>query len=316
MTEIGINEFGRVAVLMGGWSAERVISLESGSAVLAALKRKGVAAEAIDLDRDVFKRLKEGEFDRAFIALHGRGGEDGVIQGALEAMGIPYTGSGVLGSALAMDKCKSKLIWMSLGVPTPPFVELAADLDADGVVEALGLPLMVKPAREGSSLGASKVTATEQLRPAWQRASQYDSSIIAERWITGKEYTAALLDGEPLPMIQLKTPRAFYDYEAKYVDDRTQYICPCGLPEIRERELQALALKGFRALGARGWGRVDLLVDEEERPWLIEVNTVPGMTSHSLVPMAAKAAGIGFDDLVLRILKTSLPAASAVKQTK
>ncbi len=310
-----ISEFGRVAVLMGGWSAERAISLESGGAVFAALKRKGVEAVAIDLDRDVLKRLTDGGHDRVFIALHGRGGEDGVIQGALEAMGIPYTGSGVLGSALAMDKCKSKRIWMSLGVPTPPFVELVADLEAEAVVESLGLPLMVKPAREGSSLGASKVTAKEQLRLAWQLASHYDSSVIAERWIAGKEYTAGLLDSEALPMIQLKTPRAFYDYEAKYFDDQTQYICPCGLPEIRERELQALALKGFRALGAQGWGRVDLLVDAQDHPWLIEVNTVPGMTSHSLVPMAAKAAGIAFDDLVLRILETSLSRPS-MAQTK
>ena len=313
-TEIGIDAFGRVAVLMGGWSAERAISLESGNAVCAALKRKGVDAQAIDLDRAVFKRLKEGGFDRVFIALHGRGGEDGVIQGALEAMGIPYTGSGVLGSALAMDKYRTKLIWMSLGVPTPPFMGLVADFDADRVVQTLGLPFMIKPAQEGSSLGASKVTAAEQLRSAWQTAFRYDSSILAERWITGKEYTVALLEDEPLPLIQLKTPREFYDYEAKYIDGRTQYLCPCGLPESRERELQVLALQGFRALGAHGWGRVDMLVDEEGQPWLIEVNTVPGMTSHSLVPMAAKAAGIGFDDLVLRILKTSLSTVTSGAQ--
>jgi D-alanine-D-alanine ligase len=301
-----MNEFGRVAVLMGGCSAERPISLESGTAVLAALKRKGIEAQALDLaEPEVLNTLQQGGFDRVFIALHGRGGEDGVIQGALETMGIPYTGSGVLGSALAMDKSRAKRIWLSMGVPTPSFIELAAGFDVEVVVASLGLPIMVKPAQEGSSLGASKVIAGEHMSEAWRMASQYDPRVIAERWISGKEYTVALLDGETLPLIRLETPRVFYDYEAKYSDDRTRYICPCGLPAVRERELQALALKGFNALGAQGWGRVDMLVDERDRPWLIEVNTVPGMTGHSLVPMAARAVGISFDDLVVRILKTS-----------
>ncbi len=296
---------GRVAVLMGGRSAERAISLQSGGAVLAALQRQGVEAEAVDLDEGVLERLRRGGFERVFIALHGRGGEDGQIQGALETLRIPYTGSGVLGSALAMDKLSAKRMWLATGVPTPSFVVLARGFDAEAVVAELGLPLMVKPAREGSSLGVAKVDQAQALYAAWEAASRLDERVIAERWVTGREYTCAVLAGEPLPMIRLETPRAFYDYEAKYHDDRTRYIVPCGLPEALERELQALALTAFQALEARGWGRVDLLLDERRRPWFIEVNTVPGMTDHSLVPMAARAAGIDFDALVLRVLATA-----------
>jgi len=298
--------FGKVAVLMGGDTAEREISLESGSAVLAALQRQGVQAEPLDLDERVLGKLVAGAFDRVFIALHGRGGEDGQIQGALETLRIPYTGSGVLASALAMDKRMTKRVWLSLGLPTPPFVELIPDFDPEDVVERLGLPVMVKPAREGSSVGASKVTAQEQLRVSWQEAARTDDCVIAERWISGKEYTVAILGDQALPIIRLETRRTFYDYKAKYLDDETQYICPCGLPEVRERQIRQMALKAFQSLGCQGWGRVDLMMDEHGQPWLLEVNTVPGMTSHSLVPMAAKAAGIEFDDLVLSILEASL----------
>jgi D-alanine-D-alanine ligase len=299
-------ELGRVAVLMGGRSAEREISLQSGNAVLSALRRKGVEAEAVDLDANVLGRLSGGGFSRVFIALHGRGGEDGQIQGALETLRIPYTGSGVLGSALSMDKLAAKRVWLAVGVPTPPFMMLARGFDPEAVTEALGLPLMVKPAREGSSLGVAKVNKVAELRAAWQDASRLDDRVIAERWVTGREYTCAVLEGEALPMIRLETPRPFYDYQAKYHDDRTQYICPCGLPERLERDVQRLALQAFDALDARGWGRVDLLLDAQDRPWFIEVNTVPGMTDHSLVPMAARAAGLSFDELVVRVLQTAM----------
>lgn len=302
-----MSGLGKVAVLMGGRSAERPISLESGGAVLAALARQGIAAEGLEPDAAGLARLAAGEFDRVFIALHGRGGEDGSIQGALETLDVPYTGSGVLASALAMDKRLAKRVWLGMGLPTPPFVELQAGFDADRVVETLGLPLMVKPAREGSSLGASKVVERGGLAPAYALAAKLDERVIAERWVTGAEYTAGVLGEESLPLIRLETPRLFYDYEAKYHDDRTRYVCPAGLPEHAERELRALALRAFRALDGRGWGRVDLLVDADGRPWLIEVNTVPGMTGHSLVPMAAKVAGLSFEALVLRILETAAP---------
>ncbi|MGH8509451.1 MAG: D-alanine--D-alanine ligase [Gammaproteobacteria bacterium] len=300
-----MSTFTNVAVLMGGDSAERAISLESGNAVLAALRRKGVHATPVDLDAHVLERLRSDGYDCAFIALHGRGGEDGQIQGALETLRIPYTGSGVLGSALAMDKIRAKRVWIGAGLPTPSFVELKEGSDAQAVVSALGLPIMVKPACEGSSIGASKVENPEGLSAAWKSAAEFDESIIAEQWITGREYTVAVLHEEALPMIRLETPRLFYDYEAKYHDDRTRYICPAELPAEREREYQALAVRAFQTLGAHSWGRVDMLVDRADRPWLIEVNTVPGMTSHSLVPMAAKAASISFDDLVMMILQTA-----------
>ncbi len=300
-----MSDFGKIAVLMGGRSAERAISLESGGAVLEALLRQGIDAEGLEPDAQGLARLAGREFDRVFIALHGRGGEDGSIQGALETLGVPYTGSGVLASAVAMDKRLAKYVWLGAGLPTPPFVELDAGFDPDRVVEILGLPIMVKPAREGSSFGASKVVESTGLGPAYTLAASFDERVIAERWITGAEYTAGVLGGEALPLIRLETPRLFYDYEAKYHDDRTRYRCPAGLSEATERELQALALRAFRALDGHGWGRVDFLVDGEGRPWLIEVNTVPGMTGHSLVPMAAKVAGLSFDALVVRILETA-----------
>ena len=300
------EEFGKVAVLLGGTSAEREVSLNSGNAVLAGLKRKGVDAHGIDIREpaDLVGLVRQG-FDRAFIVLHGRGGEDGQIQGALQLLGIPYTGSGVMGSAIAMDKYRSKLVWKGIGMPTPPFQVLREEADLARAAE-LGFPLMIKPAHEGSSVGMSKVNDASQLDAAWQEARKYDGLVIAEKWITGSEYTAAVLDGEPLPMIRLETPRDFYDYEAKYRSGDTGYHIPCGLDESREAEAQKIALQACEAIGVSGWGRVDLMMDEEGNFWLIEVNTVPGMTDHSLVPMAARARGIDFDELVYRILHQTL----------
>ncbi len=302
---VAAQDFGRVAVLMGGDSAEREISLRSGAAVLAALQQRGVDAHGIDAGADVLRQLETGRFDRAFIILHGRGGEDGVIQGALERLGLPYTGSGVLGSALSMDKHRTKALWRGLGLPTPESV-LIVDEAALESAGKLGYPLIVKPSREGSSIGMAKVEDAQQLRQAWESARRYDACVLAERWIVGREYTASILQRRALPLIRLETPHTFYDYEAKYNADTTRYHCPCGLPEAQEAELQALCLGAFEAVGAEGWGRVDLMLDEQQQPWLIEVNTVPGMTDHSLVPMSARVAGIDFDELVLRILATSL----------
>jgi len=300
------EQFGKVAVLLGGTSAEREVSLKSGNAVLEGLRRKGVDAHGIDIREaaDVIGLVEQG-FDRAFIVLHGRGGEDGQIQGALQILGIPYTGSGVMGSAIAMDKYRSKLVWKGLGLPTPPFHVLQEESDL-AIAAALGFPLMIKPAHEGSSVGMSKVNDDSQLDAAWQEASKFDSLVIAEKWITGSEYTAAVLDGEPLPLIRLETPREFYDYDAKYKTGDTGYHIPCGLDEEKEREAQQIALLACDALGVTGWGRADLMMDRDGNFWLIEVNTVPGMTDHSLVPMAAKAKGIDFDELVYRILHQTL----------
>jgi len=250
--------------------------------------------------------LKDGGFDRVFLALHGRGGEDGKIQGALDILKIPYTGSGVLGSALAMDKCRTKLMWRSCELPTPAFVELSAGSDWRQVGKELGLPIMVKPVHEGSSLGASKVTRVEDIENAWRMAARFDPRVMAERWIEGREYTAPILGARVLPLIRLETPREFYDYQAKYEDDTTRYICPCGLSGKQEEQIGAMSLQAFASLGASGWGRIDLMLDRQEQPWLIEANTIPGMTSHSLVPMAAKQSGLGFDDLVMEILNTSM----------
>jgi len=301
-----VQDFGRVAVLLGGKAAEREISLVSGNAVLAGLRRRGVDAHPVDTaERDALARLADGGFARAFIVLHGRGGEDGVIQGALEAIGLPYTGSGVLGSAIGMDKCRAKLVWQGAGLPTPPFAVLRREDDLKAAA-GLGFPLMIKPASEGSSIGIAKVDDADGLKGAWENARKYDSLVIAERWVRGGEFTAAVLRGETLPLIKLETPHAFYDFDAKYHADTTRYLIPCGLDADKERELQALALAAFDAVGASGWGRVDLMLDEAQQPWLIEVNTVPGMTDHSLVPMAARARGIDFDELVWRILETSM----------
>jgi len=298
--------FGKVAVLMGGWSAEREVSLKSGKAVLDALLSRGVDAHGIDVDRHIIQTLQAGGYDRVFNILHGRGGEDGVIQGALETLGLPYTGSGVMASALSMDKLRTKQLWLGAGLPTPSFEILAEGFDPAAVVARLGLPIMVKPATEGSSIGMSKVVSEAQLQAAWETASQYDTTVLAEAWSTGGEYTAAIRGRQSLPLIRLEPAVDFYDFDAKYVSDQTQYHCPCGLDAAKEAELQQLALRAFDALGSRGWGRVDLMLDGEGRPWLLENNTLPGMTDHSLVPMAAKVAGMSFDDLVWRILEESL----------
>jgi D-alanine-D-alanine ligase len=299
------EDFGKVAVLMGGTSAEREVSLKSGAAVLAALQRRGVDAHGVDPDAGVLRLLQEQGFDRAFIVLHGRGGEDGVIQGALETIDMPYTGCGVLGSALGMDKYRCKLLWQGAGLPTPPFALMRGAEDLE-TAAALGFPLMVKPAHEGSSIGMARADDPVQLAAAWEVAAGYDCLVLAERWIEGGEYTCTMLEGRALPVIRLETPRGFYDYEAKYHADSTRYHCPAGLSEEREARFRALALEAFQVAGGNGWGRVDLLTDADGEPWLLEVNTVPGMTDHSLVPMAAKVAGMDFDELVWRILHTSL----------
>jgi len=297
--------FGKVAVLLGGRSAEREISLRSGNMVLGALKRKGVDAHPFDPKDEGLEQLIAQRFDRVFVALHGRFGEDGTVQGALEYLGLPYTGSGVMASALAMDKWRTKLLWQAAGVPTPPYELLSNASDFLGVATRLGLPLMVKPAREGSSIGMSKVTSVEKVGAAYELAAQYDEVVIAERFIEGLEVTAAILGYEALPLIRLETPRTFYDYEAKYFADNTRYICPSGLPADDERAIQAQALRAFKLIGCSGWGRIDVMVDRSGAAYLLEVNTIPGMTDHSLVPMAARARGIEFDELCLRILESA-----------
>ncbi len=302
------GEFGRVAVLMGGSAAEREVSIRSGQAVLQALLRKGVNATGFTVDDHLVQPLIESEtsFDRVFNILHGRGGEDGVLQGALETLGIPYTGSGVLASALSMDKLRTKLCWAGAGLPTPRWMLLRGDEDLAKCAATLGFPVIIKPAEEGSSIGMSRADDPQQLKDAWAAASLYNCAVFAESWVVGKEYTVALLNAEPLPLIRLETPHAFYDFDAKYRAGTTQYHCPCGLSADQEQRLQELAIAACEVVGASGWARVDLLVDTAGQPWLIEVNTVPGMTDHSLVPMAARQAGIAFDDLVWRILETSL----------
>jgi D-alanine-D-alanine ligase len=300
-----MNAFGRVAVLFGGRSAEREISLKSGAMVLDALRRRGVDAHAFDPQDQPLEQLIAHRFDRVFIALHGRFGEDGTVQGALEYLGIPYTGSGVMASALAMDKWRTKLMWQAAGVPTPEYEVLTARSDWTAVAQRLGIPLMVKPAREGSSIGMSKVVSVEKVQAAYELAAQYDDVILAERFIEGVEVTAAILDDEALPLIRLETPRTFYDYEAKYFAADTRYICPSGLPQDQELAVQEQALSAFKLVGCSGWGRVDVMLDHAGRAYLLEVNTIPGMTDHSLVPMAARARGIDFDELCVRILETA-----------
>ncbi len=298
-----MNRFGKVAVLFGGKSAEREVSLKSGAGVLAALQRQGVDAHAFDPAERPLDELRA--FDRVFIMLHGRYGEDGTIQGALELMEIPYTGSGVLASAVGMDKWRTKLLWRAVGLPIPEFVMLDENSDFAAVERQLGLPLFVKPACEGSSIGVSKVRQPGELQTAWREAAKHDSLVIAEQAILGGEYTVAILGEQVLPIIKIVPATDFYDYEAKYLRDDTQYLCPCGLPEAREMELRAQALEAFRALGCSGWGRVDFLMDDAGRAYLLEVNTSPGMTDHSLVPMAARVAGISYEQLVLRVLEES-----------
>jgi D-alanine-D-alanine ligase len=295
---------GKVAVLMGGRSAEREVSLMSGTGVLKALRARDVDAHAFDpAERDLAELKREG-FGRCFIALHGRGGEDGTVQGALETMGIPYTGSGVTGSAIAIDKWRSKMIWLACGLPTPRYRILSAHDDWDAVAQELGLPLIVKPANEGSTLGLTKVTAAAQLAAAYElAANKYRDTALAESFVDGPEYTAGFLGQTALPLIRIEAPEGNYDYQHKYFSDDTKYLCPCGLPPEKEAPLKALSLEAFRLLGCSGWGRVDFMLDKAGQPWLLEANTSPGMTGHSLVPIAARAAGLSYEALCLKILE-------------
>ena len=296
-------DFGKVAVMMGGKSAEREVSLKSGAAVLAALRSSGVDAHAFDPRDKPLEALHAEGFKRAFIALHGRGGEDGTLQGALDLLVIPYTGSGVLASALAMDKWRSKLIWQATGLPVPDYVVLDDTSDFAAVEARLGLPLFVKPSSEGSSIGISKVKNAGDLRAAYELAAGFDSCVIAEQYLAGGEFTIGILAGQALPVIRIVPATEFYDYEAKYLRDDTEYRIPSGLGEEREREMRNLALRAFAALGGRGWGRMDLMLDAGGRMFCLEANTSPGMTDHSLVPRAARGAGMDYDTLVLEILK-------------
>lgn len=297
--------FGRVAVAMGGTAAEREISINSGNAVLQALQKQGVDAVGVILGANPLESLQEGGFDRVFNIVHGRGGEDGELQGGLQSIGMPYTGSGILASALSMDKLKTKLCWTGAGLPTPAWVVLKDAEDLCRCESELGYPLIVKPAAEGSSMGISQAEDRAGLELAWENARTHKCDVFAEAWVHGREYTVGLLGDLNLPMIRLETPNAFYDYEAKYCSDSTVYHCPCGLEASLEKEFQSLGRRAAEILNVSGWGRVDLMLDSNNRPWLIEVNTVPGMTDHSLVPMAAAEAGITFDQLVWRILETS-----------
>lgn len=300
------SKFGKVAVLLGGKSAEREVSLDSGKAVLEALLRSGVNAESFDpQERSVTELVN---YDRAFIVLHGRGGEDGQIQGVLEWLNIPYTGTGVQGSAIGMDKVKTKQIWQGSALPTAPYRIISKDSNLNEVIESLGLPLIIKPVHEGSSVGMSKVEKAEDLAKAIEKATVHDAIVMAEKWITGREYTIAFLNGQALPVIRLQPPAdvAFYDYEAKYNRNDVEYGIPCGLSETEEKQLQELCLRAFQAVGASGWGRIDAMLDEQGNFWLLEVNTVPGMTSHSLVPKAAQAVGYEFDQLCVAILEQTL----------
>ncbi|PTR09516.1 D-alanine--D-alanine ligase [Nitrosospira sp. Nsp5] len=297
------SAFGKVAVLLGGRSAEREISLKSGNAVLDALRRRGVDAHPFDPSEQHMEALLQQGFNRAHIALHGRYGEDGTVQGALELMGLPYTGSGVMASALAMDKWRTKLLWQAAGISTPRHILLNAQSDFDAVVKALGLPLIVKPSREGSTIGLSKVMAAMDLPAAYESAAKHDTMVLAEQFIEGVELTAAILGETPLPLVRIQTASGLYDYQAKYLSDDTRYFCPSGLSAAEEQAIQMQALQAHQTLGCEGWGRVDVILDKSGKPYFLETNTSPGMTDHSLVPMAAKAVGISFDDLVLRILE-------------
>jgi len=298
-------DFGQVAVLFGGSSAEREVSLISGKAVLGALERRGVSVIGFDPAQRPLTDLLQLKVQRAWIALHGPGGEDGTLQGALEFLGIPYTGSGVMGSAIGMDKLRSKRLAQSVGIPTAEFVVLKEAQDLDIALERLGLPMIVKPGSQGSSVGMARVEHAQELPEAWKNALRTDPIVFAEPWITGAEYTVAILQGQALPSIRIETPKAFYDYEAKYLRNDTRYFCPSGLSSQAEQHLGKLALASFEVCGAEGWGRADFMMDKTGRPLLLEINTVPGMTDHSLVPMAAKTAGIDFEELVWRVLETS-----------
>lgn len=296
---------GKVAVLMGGQSAEREVSLMSGNAVYEALLAAGVDAVAVDLQAHAFRQLADLKADRVFNVLHGRGGEDGTIQAVLEFLGIPYTGSGVCSSALTMDKVLTKKVMRCSGIPTPDFFELDSETDCEQLLRDFGLPVFVKPVQEGSSIGMSPVHQQSELFPAWKNARRY-GAVFAERLIDGTEYTAAFIGETVLPLIKLDTPHEFYDYDAKYLADDTVYTCPSGLDDASVAAINEIVLESIRATGVKNWGRVDLMLDQQQRPWVIEVNTVPGMTDHSLVPMAGRAAGLEMPDLVVKILETTL----------
>ena len=296
-------QLGKIAVLMGGTSAEREVSLKSGAAVLAALQSVGADAFAIDIAAHAIEQLTSADFDVAFIALHGRGGEDGTIQGVLEWLDKPYTGSGVMASALAMDKWRTKMIWQAAGLPTPKAFLLSCDSHWEELIAELNHDAIVKPAREGSSIGMRKVHTAAELQESYEFASHYDALVLAERWIQGAEFTIAIVDGEALPPIQLKTTHEFYDYEAKYKANDTQYLLPCGLSSEKEQELKELSMRAFDVLGCQGWGRIDAMQDSDGNFWLLEANTAPGMTDHSLVPMAARATGMEFPQLVVKLLE-------------
>jgi len=302
-------DFGKVAVLLGGDSAEREISLLSGTAVHKALLASGVDAHLVDARGGLADKL--AGFDRAWIALHGRGGEDGVTQGLLESLAIPYTGSGVLGSALCMDKLRTKQVLQAAGIATPVYAVARHRADCDALAQVPGLPMMMKPSLEGSSIGMSRVDSVEQIVPAFEKAAESGCDVLAEAWVHGPEFTAGVLQGEVLPLIRIETDAVFYDYEAKYLSDTTRYVCPCGLSADDEHRYQAMAAEAFAAVGCSGWGRVDFMVDADGCALVLEVNTSPGMTSHSLVPMAAKQAGMDFPTLAWRVLETSFDRESA-----
>ena len=306
MTASSMSKFGRVGLLYGGTSSEREVSLMSGAAVHQSLQNLGVDVVLIDAQNDLLQTLPSHNLDRVFIALHGPGGEDGTLQGALEYLGLPYTGSGVLASALAMDKLRCKQMWQGIGLATADFAVLDSQSDWTGIMQCLGGKAMVKPASEGSSIGMSRAETPEQLQLAWKQAAEFDMTVIAEPLLEGAEYTVAILGDQALPSIRIHTDEVFYDYQAKYFSDATQYQCPSDLSPERETEIRQLSMDAFNTVGCRGWGRVDLMVDSNGKFQLLEVNTSPGMTSHSLVPMAAKVAGLDFDQLVLAILEESL----------
>lgn len=301
-----LTDFGRVAVLYGGTSSEREISLLTGAAIIQALELLGIETVAIDIKENALEAIAKANVDRAFIALHGPGGEDGTLQGALEYLKIPYTGSGVMASALAMDKLRCKQLWKGIGLATTDFAALHQSTDWQATMNQLGGSVVVKPACEGSSVGMSVAKSAQQLEQAWQLAAQYDAKVLAEPQLTGDEYTVAILDGKALPSIKIQANGTFYDYEAKYHSDKTEYFCPSGLDAEREQELAQLSINAFDSIDGRGWGRVDVMTDQNGNFNLLEVNTVPGMTSHSLVPMAGLAAGLKFEDIVRAILEGSL----------
>ncbi|NOQ93922.1 MAG: D-alanine--D-alanine ligase [Methylophaga sp.] len=303
------SEFGRVAVLMGGRSAEREISLKSGHAVLDALLKQGIDAHKIDAGVDVSEQLRTGHFDRAFVILHGRGGEDGEIQAVLQSLDLPFTGSDMTAAVLSMNKNLSKQLWQHQGLPTAEFELVNADSDIEYLVSKLGLPIIIKPVNEGSSIGMTKVNSADDLKSAITLATEFDAEVIAEQWIHGEEYTVAILNDHALPVIQLKTPHEFYDFEAKYQSNTTEYLCPCGLSKQDEEHCQQIALQAFKGLRMSGWGRVDFMRDKTGQFYLLEANSIPGMTDHSLVPMAAKQAGLNFEQLVWAILETSMGGA-------